>query len=167
MHHLWCTILYEQNYISLNRSMIILAYNSFLSDTRIWRNQPDLWIFKALDRSQANKFHTFQGQGYMIHRLWTKLNLIKQKNSIRSQNKSASLKTSFLDSSFGFDGIDDLMYYGSGFNFRPDVLCDIEGKLRNWRKVSRLKTELLAGGSIFGSYSGLQYWKMLNWYILT
>ena len=153
MHHLWCTILYEQNYISLNRSMIILAYNSFLSDTRIWRNQPDLWIFKALDRSQANKFHTFQGQGYMIHRLWTKLNLIKQKNIIRSQNKSASLKTSFeltnffreptmnSNSTFGFDGIDDIMYYGSGFSFRPDVLCDIEGKLRNWRKVSRLKTE--------------------------
>ena len=44
----------------------------------------------------------------------------------------------------------------SGFSFRPDVLCDIEGKLRNWRKVSRLKTELLAEGLIFGPESGLQ-----------
>ena len=30
--------------------------------------------------------------------------------------------------------IDDEKYYGSGFNFRPDVLCDLDGKLRNWRK---------------------------------
>ena len=92
----------------------------------------------------------------MIHRLTKFMNQVKSyqaKNPIRSQNKSASLKTSFeltnffreptmnSNSSFGFDGIDDIMYYGSGFSFRPDVLCDIEGKLRNWRKVSRLKTE--------------------------
>ena len=33
----------------------------------------------------------------------------------------------------------DEKYYGSGFSFRPDVICDLDGKLRNWRKGSRFE----------------------------
>ena len=91
--------------------------------------------------------------------LWTTFYLIKQEISIRSQSKSASLKMNFamenlfrvptinssrVLSSFGSQQIGDKIYYGSGFSFRPDVLCDLKGKLRNWQKGSRLKAELFA-----------------------
>ena len=33
----------------------------------------------------------------------------------------------------------DGKYYGFGFSFRPDVICDLDGKLRNWRKGSRFE----------------------------
>ena len=29
--------------------------------------------------------------------------------------------------------IDDEKYYGSGSSLRPDVLCDLDGRIRNWR----------------------------------
>ena len=38
-----------------------------------------------------------------------------------------------------FNKMDDEKYYGSGFSFRPDVICDLDGKLRNWRKGSRFE----------------------------
>ena len=47
--------------------ILLICYNFVLSDTRIRRNQPNLWFFKALDGSEANKFHTFQVQGSMNH----------------------------------------------------------------------------------------------------
>ena len=46
------------------------------------------------------------------------------------------------NSCHGLNKIDDKRFYGSayyGFSFRPDVLCDLDGKLRNWRKGLRLK----------------------------
>ena len=71
---------------------------------------------------------------------------------LRSQNKSASLEMTIEAKKLFGDSImnpnsnsrinqnDDEKYYGSGFSFRPDVLCDLDGKLRNWRKGLRLKT---------------------------
>ena len=47
---------------------------------------------------------------------------------------------------------DDEKYYGSGFNFRPDVLCDLDGKLRNWRKGLRLKSFSQLSGSLSQGY---------------
>ena len=67
--------------------------------------------------------------------LLTKSHLTKPEVRLRSQNKSASLEMTFSAENLQRN------YNGSGFSFRPDVLCDVEGKLRNWRKGSRLKKE--------------------------
>lgn len=36
----------------------------------------------------------------------------------------------------------DEKYYGSGSSFRPDVICDLGGKLRNWRKGLRFEISI-------------------------
>ena len=100
------------------------------SDTRIGRDQHDRWVFEPLDRSQAYQFDIFQVQGSI-----NKINLIKPEVRLRSQNKSASLEKTFSAENLQQN------YNRSGYSFRPDVLCDVEGKLRNWRKGSRLKKE--------------------------
>ena len=113
-------------------------------------NQTSGFLKLWTDLKRINSTH------FKFRDLWTKLCLIKQKISLRSQNKSASLETTFamenlfrvptinssqVLSSFGSQQIGEKIYYGSGFSFRPDVLCDLKGKLRNWQKGSRLKTD--------------------------